>query len=839
MTFLPSLPGCPDPSVSPREIRHAAVCRQIAAEGMVLLENNGILPLAPGTKAALYGGGARYTVKGGTGSGSVNNRYAVSIDEGLRRAGILITNSAWLDDYDRRRDQAHREWMEALYAMSRPEDPESLYRAYASHPMPSPRGMAITGGDAETAVYVISRISGEGADRTCTPGDYLLSETEQEELETVCRVYPKVIVILNVGGIIDLSFMDTLPVSALVLMSQAGMEGGNALADVLTGRVPFSGHLTDSWPLHYEDLPGSAHFSHNDGNVIREYYTEDIYVGYRFFDTFGVPARYPFGYGLSLTSFAEETGDIRLENGHVLVPVRVTNTGTRPGRQVLQLYAACPCGLRMKEQKRLIAFAKTGELAPGSSSEVLLKAPLRLLASFHTGKASWYLDAGAFTLLAGTDSVTFTPVARLTLQDTVFLHRTGNILPLQDALKTIAPSPEALTCWQARMDAEAAEKNLPVLPLEGELEAIRAQFAPAPSARDACDRQAEEILSRLSEEEKAVLCVGRMREGPAEFIGNAAVRAPGAAGETAPVLEDRFGIRGAVMADGPAGLRLQQHMQFDPATGELLRLTRMQQLENRFFGKQFLRDGMIDRYQFASAVPVGTLLAQTFDVARVREIGALIATEMQELHVELWLAPGMNIHRNPLCGRNFEYFSEDPLLSGCMAAALTDGVQQKKNCTVTIKHFACNNQEENRRGVSSVVSERALREIYLLGFELCVRASQPGAIMTSYNKINGVHTANSSDLLTRTAREEWGFSGVIMTDWTTTNAEGGASAAKCVASGNDLTMPGRLSDVREILDALHGTNDQSLSMDALDACARLVLACMLRLGCRPSGSADS
>ena len=825
------LPGTSHQDISERELRHAAVCRQIAAEGMVLLKNDGVLPLREDAHLALYGTGARYTIKGGTGSGSVNNRYAVTIDEGLRANGITVTSTAWLDDLDARRRTAREEWMQSIYAMSDPSDSESLYRAYATHPMPAVRGGEIKGGDSDTAIYVISRVSGEGADRTYTPGDYLLSADEQEELETVCRLYKNVIVILNVGGVIDLSFMDALPVSALVLMSQAGMEGGNALADVLTGRIPFSGRLTDSWPVHYMDLPGSEHFSHNDGNIIREYYTEDIYVGYRFFDTFEVKPRYPFGYGLSLTDFEENVTQVRVKDGTASLSVHVSNTGARPGRKVVQLYAACPCGLRAKEHKRLVAFAKTSELAPGQCEEVCVTFPLRLLASFHTGKASWYLDAGRYTLLLGEDAVRVQPVACLTLGETVFLHRTGNILPLQDALKTISPDPEKLRVWQSTLDACADTTNVPVFPLDTEIEAIRAQLAPPPAEKDEADARAEEILAQLSDEEKAALCVGLTRRGTAEIIGNASVRAPGAAGETAPVLEERFGIRGAVMADGPAGLRLQQHIQFDPETGAFCPLSRMQQLENRFFGKEFLRDGMVDRYQYASAVPVGTLLAQTFDVARVREIGQLIAQEMQELHVEIWLAPGMNIHRNPLCGRNFEYFSEDPLLSGCMASALTDGVQEQKDCIVTIKHFACNNQEENRRGVSSVVSERALREIYLLGFEVCVRASQPGSIMTSYNKINGVHTANSMDLLTHTAREQWGFKGFIMTDWTTTNRMGGSSAAKCVATGNDVTMPGCPSDIQEILDALYEKGDQSLSREALDACAQRVIAATLRLGC--------
>ena len=253
-------------------------------------------------------------------------------------------------------------------------------------------------------------------------------------------------------------------------------------------------------------------------------------------------------------------------------------------------------------------------------------------------------------------------------------------------------------------------------------------------------------------------------------------------------------------------------------------------LENRFFGKTFDHEGSRKHYQFCSAIPVGTLLAQSFDTALTEEAARLIADEMKEFHVTLWLAPGMNIHRNPLCGRNFEYFSEDPLLSGRMASAITKGVQTDPSLGVTIKHFACNNQEENRRGVSSIVSERALREIYLKGFEIAIKESRPMAIMTSYNKINGVHTANSYDLCTTAAREEWGFDGIIMTDWTTTNSDGGSSAAKCIAAGNDLIMPGRHSDIQEIVDAVREINDQSLPEEALDACVSRILTMLYRAG---------
>lgn len=827
-TLEKKLPGIESTAVSEREKAHAALIRRIAAEGIVLLKNEGVLPLAEKARIALYGYGARYTIKGGTGSGSVNNRNNVNVDEGLRAAGLQITSSAWLDDYDRRYAEAKQRWIDSIYAMAAPGDSEGLYRAYASHPMGAPEGGEITGGDADTAVYVISRVSGEGADRKYAPGDYLLSAQEEKELRQVCAAYSNVIVVLNVGGVMDLSFMDELPVKALVLMGQAGMEGGNSLADVLTGKVPFSGRLSDSWPVKYADLPSSEHFSHNDGNIIREYYTDDIYVGYRYFDSFDVKPRYPFGYGLSTTEFTETAGKAEVKDGCFRLEVSVRNTGSHAGRQVLQLYAACPSGLRAKEMKKLVAFGKTGDLQPGETETVTLCAPLRLLASYHTGKASWYLDAGAYVMLLGRSAAEVCPAACLTLAQPVMLHRTGNILPLQDALKSIRPEAERISAWEACLTAEAKAAGVPAFPLEAQLDAIRAQLAPAEIIPDEYDRRAEEILPTLTDEQKAALCVGRLRNGPAEWIGNAGVTVPGAAGETTPILLEK-GVPGAVMADGPAGLRLLQHIQLDRETGELIQLSRYEQLENRFFGKTFLREGAIDRYQFASAIPVGTLLAQTFDTARVKEAGQLIAREMRELGVEIWLAPGMNIHRNPLCGRNFEYFSEDPVLSGLMAAAITEGVQSLPGCIVTIKHFACNNQEENRRGVSSVVSERALREIYLLGFELAVRLAHPGAIMTSYNKINGVHTANSADLCDRTARGQWGFHGIIMTDWTTTNMEGGSSAAKCVAAGNDLTMPGLPNDMTEILGALREENDQQLSREQLDACAKRVIACVLRL----------
>ncbi len=818
--------GTRSPEMSQREVDHRAIARRAAAEGIVLLKNDGVLPLREGACVGLYGAGARHMILGGTGSGSVNCRPGVTPCQGLLDAGIRVASTGWLDALDRAYASAYEAWKQKIYAMSTPGDFDSLYRTHCANPMQTPEGDPILKEpDADIAVYVISRVSGEGADRHPVKGDYELSDAEERQLREVCEAYEKVVVVLNVGGVIDLGFMDRYPISALVLLSQPGMEGGHALADVLTGRVNPSGRLSETWAMRYEDYPCADTFSHMNGNLMEEKYREGIYVGYRWFDAFEIKPRYPFGCGLSYTDFdaAVSPAGAALKGKAVEVPVTVTNTGKVPGKAVYFLFAACPDGLRRKERKRLIAYGKTPLLQPGASAVLTLKAGLEQLASWHAGKSAWYLDKGRYRLLLGSDAENLRGVATLTLADMVWGGRQHRLCPLTDALPEFRPTDEADARWAEKLDALFGGP-LPVLAMDGAAEeALEAYSKPAdlPAPHDP-------LVEKLTLEEKACLVCGRSRFGEASFIGDAAVQVPGAAAETTPLLE-KHGIPATVLADGPAGIRIDQRYEINPADGSVWMPERYQALESRIFGKEIRHEGAEVYYQFCTAVPVGMVLAQTFDPGVAEEIGALIAREMEEFGVTWWLAPGMNIKRNPLCGRNFEYFSEDPLHVGRTAAALTRGVQAHPGAAVTVKHFACNNQEDNRRGVSSIVSERALREIYLKGFEIAVREASPWAIMTSYNKINGVHTANSRDLCTLAAREEWGFRGVIMTDWTTTNREGGASAAKCVAAGNDLTMPGLASDIREIIDAVNEDNDQSLAVTDLDACCARILTVIRHL----------
>ena len=805
-------------AVTRRETDHRTIARRIAAEGVVLLANDGVLPLAADTKVALYGTAARYTIMGGTGSGSVNCRPGVTIDQGLRNAGLTVTSTGWLDALDRERAEIRKSWQKSIYEKSIPGDAMSLFHTFLSNRMPAPAGEPIVRcGDTDTAVYVIGRISGEGADRHPDAGDYLLSETEENQLKQICASYPSVIVVLNVGGVVDLSFMDRYHISALVLLSQAGMEGGNALADVLTGRVNPSGRLSETWAMRYEDYPCADTFSHMNGNLIEEKYREGIYVGYRWFDSFEIKPHYPFGFGLSYTTFSRSGAGLSESKGRITAQVTVTNTGRTAGRDVIFLFAACPGGLRLKERKRLIGFAKTPLLQPGESTTVSIAFSPAQLASYHTGKAVWYLDRGDYRLLLASDAERFEALGTLTLKEPVMGRRMKNICPLLDALPELQPDPAAGQRWTEQL-GQLFAKALPVLPMDTAASGALADYT-APAGLPAPE---DPLVSTLSLEEKACLVCGRPKEGDPSFIGSAAVGVPGAAAETTSLLK-KYGIPFTVLADGPAGVRISQCYETRTADGSLYVPSQYEVFEGLLFHQDIRHEGTEPHYQFCTAIPVGMLLAQTFDTAAVEEIGGVIAREMQEYGITWWLAPGMNIKRNPLCGRNFEYYSEDPYHAGRIAAAITRGVQAVPGAAVTVKHYACNNQEDNRRGVSEIVSERALREIYLKGFETAVREAQPHAIMTSYNKINGVHTANSRDLCTVAAREEWGFRGIIMTDWTTTNDGGGSSAAKCIAAGNDMIMPGMDSDIHEIMDAVNEDNDQSLNIRLLDeSCARIL-----------------
>ena len=812
--------GTIDKTVTKREVNNRKIARRAAAEGMVLLKNEGILPLKEGTKIALYGVGASRTIKGGTGSGDVNERETVSIYQGMKNAGFEITTEDWIKDFDEKYQAARYAWRDEIEneAAKLEDQVSGFFNVYSTTPFRMPAGAPVTQTDAEIAIYILSRVAGEGADRFDAEGDYYLTKEEKQQLSDICSMYKHVIVAVNTGGLADLSFMDEYSnIEALLQIVQPGMEAGNAFADIISGKVTPSGKMTDTWAYKYEDYPNSKTFSHNNGNVDKEYYMEGLYVGYRYFDSFDIPVRYGFGYGLSYTTFETKVLATELkENKKIVVETEVTNTGdTYSGKEVVELYATCPAGKLEKEYRRLVAFAKTGLLAPGQSEKLTLEIGLDKLTSYSEKEAAWILEKGTYVIWAGNSLEASAPCAVLNLDKEVVLTKTQNICPLKDELEELKQSSKKMNQKLEALLKVAEEEKVPIMELKAA--DVETRVVEYRSNAECVLEEARKFVNTLSTEKLVALASGNPGKGQGSNLGSAGISVPGSAGETNNcALED--GIPGIVLADGPAGLRLMKH--YNVHEGKIVNKPFKFSLEGGLFCEGEPADPGETYYQYCTAIPVGTLLAQTWDTALIEEVGEMIGGEMLEFSVTLWLAPGMNIHRNPLCGRNFEYYSEDPLLAGRMAGAMTNGVQNVPGCGTTIKHFACNNQEDNRMGSDSILSERTLREIYLKGFEIAITESQPMSIMTSYNLINGVHAANCEDTCTKAARCEWGFQGVVMTDWTTTEYGSDCTASGCMRAGNDLVMPGAFSDRDNLNQELA---DGTLSMENLKACiSRLV-----------------
>lgn len=766
------------------EMKNRQLTRRAAAEGFVLLENDGTLPLSD-RRIALYGAGARMTVKGGTGSGAVRERYSVSIEQGLLDAGFEIASSAWLDRFDR----FYADTYEA-YRQEQEERVRGIREFYkilgTVTPFRHPTGIPITeedvkASDCHTALYVLARQAGEGNDRLDEQGDYRLDDIELENIEFVSKHYQNLVVIINCGGVIDVSFLDRLHISALVYFVQGGEEGGNALADVLSGKRNFSGRLATSWAYRFEDLPSNTTYSYLGGDKYNQEYNEGIYVGYRFFDTFGVRTRYRFGYGLSYTRFASRMTKLKAEDGRITMSVRTENTGDRSGRETVFVYASVPFGRQGAESRRLIAFDKTRELAPGKSEETVLNIPMRELSCYDEEDSAWKLRAGEYVLYLD-DS----PCAALTLAEEKSLEKCAAVCPPTHEIREITP-PERLPMDTSR---------LPRFAMDGSVPETICHIYETPQFTD-------ELTDRMSAEQLIRLTVGGGTSNK-----NLQVEAMGASGTTTPDLYESAGIPNIILSDGPAGLNLtSQVVELPDGSTKAARVPENLSAYRRYFfgfAGMALKSQMADpsegivHYQYATAWPCSQLLAQSFDPELLEEIGDATGAEMEAFGVSVWLAPGMNIHRNPLCGRTFEYYSEDPLVSGKMAAAIVRGVQKHPGKGMSVKHFAANNCELERNMSSSNLTERTLREIYLRGFEIAVKESDPMTVMAAYNKVNGVYCTNNYDLLVRVLRNEWGYQGTVISDWDSMKCLPGESTKplsgdvqKAAAAQCDLVMPGR------------------------------------------------
>ena len=806
-------------SVNAYEKKHLSLLRTLAPECMVLLKSNGDFPLAEPGKVALFGSGARQTIKGGTGSGDVNSRYVVNVETGLEQAGFTVMTRSWLDAYDKIREEAKAAFIESIKEKARKEHKLAVMVGMGAV-MPEPAYELPIEGEADTAIYVLGRISGEGNDRNPIAGDFFLTETEIRDINAAAAKYKKFMLVLNVGGPVDLAGLEN--VENILVLSQLGAVTGIALADVLLGKRYPSGKLSTTWTA-CQDYCSIGEF----GNEEDTRYTEGVYVGYRYFDSVEKDVTFPFGFGLSYTTFALGEAAVSLEGTRAKVCVPVTNTGSFPGKEVVQVYVSAPWGRFDQPYQVLAGFAKTPELAPGASADVEICFGLEDLATYDTLRASLILENGDYVVRVGNSSRENAAAAVIRLPETVIVRRLSNIGGHPDFVD-----------WRPENSRLAAEDNTGLPVIEADPDAFGDLIFPEPPE---LSQRALDIASEMSDSDLAYVVIGNFSGGGvASVIGNASSTVAGAAGETTV----RFpNIPTLVMADGPAGLRLTKDYVRDDkgvhAVGDTLpagmaeflpkpALTAMKLMNRTPKGEK--------GHQYCTAIPIGTALAQSWNMDLCETCGDIVGDEMKRFGVHLWLAPAFNIHRSPLCGRNFEYCSEDPLLSGAVGAAITKGVQMHEGCSTTIKHFCCNNQETNRFRNNSMVSERALRTIYLKPFEICIREADPHSLMTSYNLLNGTHTSERADLLKTVLREEWGWTGMVMSDWVISAMSSGkqahrmALAAQSIKAGNDIFMPGGKGDYQGVLRALKGKNkDCVLTREELEYCAAHVIDLCLTL----------
>ncbi len=780
------------------EKNHLRALRKGLAECTVLLKNKGDFPLREPGLIAAYGNGVRNTIKGGTGSGEVNSRFFINIEQGLEKAGFVLTTKEWLDAYDEVRKEAHKQFLKDLRAEAKKLH-KNVFIMGMGAVMPEPEHDLPVDAEGDTAIYVLSRISGEGSDRKAEKGDLKLSDTEIRMIREIHEKYEHFMLVINAGGPVDLSPV-LKDVDNILILSQLGVETGFALARILLGKENPSGKLTTTWAAADEYCQEGQFGERSDTE-----YREGIYVGYRYFDTVGTKAAFPFGFGLSYTTFDIVPGTVAVDGDLITVKAAVTNTGAFSGKEVLQVYLSKPDGALDQPYQDLAGFAKTRSLRPEEKEELAVQFRLRDLASYSSELAAYVLEPGDYIVRVGSNSVDTTAVAILRLADQIITRKVRRAL-----------GDPGFTDYRPKKKVDVVDA--PILWIEAD--AIETEVIEY-------DREEEidPFVQDLTDEQLGLINIGAFdpKGGFMSVIGSAGFSVAGAAGQSTQHIP---GLPSMVMADGPAGLRLTPQYYIDEkgvhglgcalpeSIAEMLPKP-VQLILNR---KPRAKRGAEIMDQYATAIPIGTAIAQSFNLDFAEVCGDVVGAEMELMHVQLWLAPALNIHRSVLCGRNFEYYSEDPLISGRMAAAITRGVQNHPGCGTTIKHYAANNQEIFRYTNNSKVSERAMREIYLRGFEICVREAQPKAVMTSYNLLNGTHTSERRDLCKDILRDEFGFKGIVMTDWVIAMMASdekyeGAKAGFVAKASGELFMPGGKKDYEHLMGML---NEGKLSRKQLE-----------------------
>lgn len=771
--------------------KYTAKARQAVAEGQVLLLNqNHVLPLPKGSHVAVFGRMQLHYYKSGTGSGGmVNVNKVTGILEALEESEDVQVYESLVDVYrEWEKDHPFDEgvgWGNEPWSQEEMELNEVLVEEAAEKN--------------EYAIVILARTAGEDKDNKMLEGAYCLTSIEEDMLQKVRKSFAKMIVLLNTGNIMDMSFMDRYRPDAVMYVWQGGMIGGLGTVDVLTGKVCPSGRLSDTIAAQMSDYPADPYF----GGLEQNLYVEDIYVGYRYFESAAKSkVLYPFGFGLSYTTFSMEAGGFSYAENQVSFVMKVTNTGSAAGKEVVQVYAKAPLGKLGKPARVLIDFKKTKELMPGECETLTFAIPTSVFASYNEVSTAgmpvgWVLEAGEYTIYAGGNVRDAYAVGSFTLDELQIVEECRSALAPTTAFKRMKMTAanehaEAAGVYEVAMEevplrvVSPEEKRNAELPESCEITGDRGiKLADVKAGKATLD----EFVAQLTEEELASIVRGEGMGSPKVTAGTAAAFG----GVTKSLLEK--GIPCGCCDDGPSGMRLDSGMK-------------------------------------AFSLPNGTLLACTFNTQLNEELYAFTAVEMIKNRVDILLGPGMNIHRHPLNGRNFEYFSEDPLLTGKMAAAQVRGLKSA-GMTGSLKHFCGNNQETRRHTSNSIISERALREIYLRGFEIAVKEAKADAVMTTYGPVNGIWTSSNYDLVTDILRKQWGFEGVVMTDWWAYVCREGDKPAKTdfatmVKAQNDLYMVCPDSEKNEHGDnTVESLHDGSLTLGELQRCAKNICRFMM------------
>ncbi len=759
------------------------VCKKAAAEGTVLLQNNGnLLPLSKGTRLAVFGRMQTDYYRCGTGSGGgVRLKEIPRILNSLKANNDLILDEDLINIY-------------TAWVKENPfDDGGGVWAGEPWHQKEMPISDEIAQNAAlnnDVALVIIGRTAGEDHDNADVEGSYRLTEDEEDILSKVCKYFEKVIVALNTGNVIDLSFIDKYNPQSVLYIWQGGMEGANAFAEILSGRMYPSGKLSDTQALSLDGHPTSASFG-NRGKII---YDDDIYVGYRYFETFAKEnVRYPFGYGLSYTEF-DISYSANNESDYITINANVKNVGGHCGKEVIQVYFEAPDSDMGSPSRQLAEFAKTKELAPGESEELTMRFPISRMAAFDdtgvTGnKSCFVLLKGDYRICVGTDVRTAKCVFTYNIPSVKVTERLSSAMAPYADLEVIKAEKKNdnyvighRSIKGQAANAESFKTDFKELELSGD-KSIK--LSDVYNGKHSLD----EFLAQLNDIDLAALACGEGICSPKVTAG-----AAGAIGGLTESLSN-YGIPACCVADGPSGIKISKEYE-------------------------------------TTLTPNGTMLACTWNTEIVEKLFEAIGGELKKYEVDSLLGPGLNIHRSPLCGRNFEYFSEDPYLSGKMGACITKGIA-KHGTYSTIKHLCCNNQERSRADYDVWVTERALREIYLKPFEIAVKEGENVLIMTSYNSVNGFWSASNHDLTKKILRDEWGFKNIVMTDWwarcNVKQGEWGSTNRLdvMVRSQNDLYMVSPDVSVKSG-SILSGLKNGTVTRAQLQQCCKSILEWILK-----------